>query len=88
MFGRFFNGFKASASKVFDLVKTPLRKLGSFVLQNHQPISALTNALTSQSENPYVKAIGSGAVLGSALLSQRGVGTNYFNVPQPQMSGG
>lgn len=87
MFGRLFNGIANGARKVWGIVREPLRRLGSFALDNHQPLAVLTNAITSQSDNPYVRALGSGAVMGSALLSQKGFGKNYFNVPPPSMSG-
>lgn len=77
----FFNAARAVASKVLGHTGAVLRKVGSFVKEHHQPVSALINAATSQSDNPYVKAIGSGAVLGSALATRMGVGRNYGTSP-------
>lgn len=81
MLRRLFEGLKQGAGRVFGAIKDPLRKLGQFALTHHQPISALINAATSQSENPYVKALGSGAVLGSALATRAGIGKNYASSP-------
>lgn len=79
MLRRLFEGIKQGAGRFFSIVKNPLRKIGQMALQHHQPISALINAATSQSENPYVKAVGSAAVLGSALATRAGYGVNYGN---------
>jgi hypothetical protein len=81
MLRRLFEGIKQGAGRVVGLIKEPLRRIGSFVAQHHQPISALVNAVASQSENPYIKALGSGAVLGSALATRAGVGRNYASSP-------
>jgi hypothetical protein len=79
MLRRLFDGIKQGAGKFVGVVKEPLRKLGQMALQHHQPISALINAATSRSENPYLKAVGSAAVLGSALATRAGYGVNYGN---------
>lgn len=79
MLRRLFDGLKQGAGRVFGTIAPPLRRIGSVLLQHHQPISALINAATSQSENPYVKAVGSAAVLGSALATRAGYGVNYGN---------
>lgn len=87
MFGRFFNGARAVAGKVWDIVKTPLRTIGSFAVKNHQPIAMLLNQATQTSDNPYVRMIGTGAIGASALATRAGIGNNYLQ-PPPQMSGG
>jgi hypothetical protein len=81
MLGNFLSRVKGIAQKALGATGTVLRKIGSFAVQHHQPISALVNAATSSSENPYVKALGSAAVLGSALATRAGVGKNYSNSP-------
>jgi hypothetical protein len=81
MLGNFLNRVKGIAQKALGATGTVLRKVGSFVKEHHQPISALVNAATSSSENPYVKALGSAAVLGSALATRAGVGKNYTGAP-------
>lgn len=81
MLRRLFEGVKQGVGKFFGVVKEPLRRIGSFIAQHHQPISALVNAAASQSQNPYIKALGSGAVLGSALATRAGVGQNYASSP-------
>jgi hypothetical protein len=81
MLRRLFEGLKQGVGKVWGVVKEPLRRLGQFTATHHQPISALVNAVTSQSDNPYVKAVGSAAVLGSALATRAGVGRNYASSP-------
>jgi hypothetical protein len=81
MLRKLFQGLTKGAGRVFGVLKEPLRKLGQFAVEHHQPISALINAATSQSDNPYVKALGSGAVLGSALATRAGIGRNYASSP-------
>lgn len=81
MLGNFFNRIKGVAGRVLGATGTVVRKLAGVIKEHHQPISALVNAATSQSENPYVKAIGSAAVLGSALATRAGVGKNYASSP-------
>lgn len=83
MLRRLFEGLKSGAMKAFSVIKEPLRRVGSFIKQNHQPLAVLTNAITSQSDNPYVRALGSTAVAGSAYLSSKNIGNNYFNLQQP-----
>jgi hypothetical protein len=81
MLRRLFDGIKQGVGKVFGVIKEPLRKIGQFALTHHQPISALINAATSRSENPYLKAVGSAAVLGSSLATRAGIGGSYGNTP-------
>jgi hypothetical protein len=88
MFGRFFNGVKAVASKVWDVVKTPLRKVGEIGIKYHQPISMVASGLLGASGNPTLQKLGAGVALGSAYLTSKGVGNNYLSGSQPQMSGG
>lgn len=64
MLRRLFEGLKQGVGRLFGVVKEPLRKIGQFAVQHHQPIAALVNAATSQSDNPYVRLIGTGAVAG------------------------
>lgn len=77
----FFNRLKGVATRVLGVTGNVIRKVGSFVKEHHQPLSALVNAATSQSENPYVKALGSAAVLGSALATRAGIGKSYGSSP-------
>jgi len=84
MLGNFLNKAKSVAMRVLGQTGPVLKKVGNFVLTHHQPIAALTNAITSQSDNPYVKNIGSAAVLGSALATRAGIGRSYFNSSPPQ----
>lgn len=77
-----FDKFKQGAKSVWSVVKTPLRKLGQFAVQHHQPIAMLGSALASQSDNPTIKTLGAGLALGSAYLTQQGVGKNYLSSPQ------
>jgi hypothetical protein len=77
----FFNRVKGVAARVLGATGQVIRRVGGLIKEHHQPISALINAATSQSENPYVKAFGSAAVLGSAAATRMGVGKNYGSMP-------
>lgn len=81
MLGNFFNKAKSVAFKVLGQTGSVLKRVGSFAVQHHQPIAMLGSGLAAQSSDPTIQKLGAGLALGSAFLTQKGIGKNYLQPP-------
>jgi hypothetical protein len=81
MLGRFLGRVASATSKVIGNIAPVIRRIGSFAVTHHQPIAMLASGLAAQSSNPTVHKLGAAAALGSAFLTQKGIGKNYLQPP-------
>jgi hypothetical protein len=74
---RMFGTVGQTLRKFADTTGQVVRKVGNFVVDNHQPISMLPRAVGDATSNETLKNVGSAAMATSAYLTTKGVGKDY-----------
>jgi hypothetical protein len=74
---RMFGTVGQTLRKFADTTGQVVRKVGRFIVDNHQPISMLTRAVGDATGNQTLQNFGSAAMAGSAYLTTKGVGKDY-----------
>jgi hypothetical protein len=75
---RMFGTVGQTLRKFADTTGRVVRKVGNFVVDNHQGIGLLTKGIGEASGNETLKKVGDAAMLGSAYLTTKGIGKDYW----------
>jgi hypothetical protein len=74
----------STLKRVGETALPALKTVGNFVVNHHQPISALLQGASDlMPNNTLLRNVAGASMLGSAVLTSRGVGKDYFNRRPP-----
>jgi len=80
--GRVIGQIGDGLKRVGEMALPVLKSIGNFAVNHHQPISALLQGASDlMPQNQLLKNVAGASLIGSAVLTGRGVGKNYYQRP-------